>query len=123
MTNIKGTCRNSFGKAPGQRKRPRHSSPSLCPYWTFGDRKLVKSNVKVKSRESMVYVVITGSALERRRIVIQGIVQGVGFRPFVYGQALQWGLVGFVLNDSGGVTIEVEGTSELLDGFQRALRE
>ena len=71
----------------------------------------------------MVYVVITGSALERRRIVIQGIVQGVGFRPFVYGQALHWGLVGFVLNDSGGVTNEVEGTSELLDGFQRALRE
>src|SRR5205823_7605399 len=57
------------------------------------------------------------------RIVIQGIVQGVGFRPFVYGQALQWKLVGFVLNDSRGVTIEVEGTSESLDGFQQALHE
>jgi hydrogenase maturation protein HypF len=67
--------------------------------------------------------VITGSALERRRIVIQGIVQGVGFRPFVYGQALQWGLVGFVLNDSGGVTIEVEGDAESLNGFQQALQE
>jgi len=66
---------------------------------------------------------ITGSIIERRRIVIQGIVQGVGFRPFVYGQALQWGLVGFVLNDSGGVTIEVEGTSESLNGFQGALHE
>jgi hydrogenase maturation protein HypF len=66
---------------------------------------------------------VTGSAIERRRIVIKGIVQGVGFRPFVYGQALQWGLVGFVLNDSGGVTIEVEGASELLNGFQRVLRE
>ena len=66
---------------------------------------------------------ITGSRIERRRIVIQGIVQGVGFRPFVYGQALQRGLVGFVLNDSGGVTIEVEGTSDSLDGFQRALCE
>jgi hydrogenase maturation protein HypF len=66
---------------------------------------------------------ITGSTLERRRIVIQGIVQGVGFRPFVYGQALQWGLVGFVLNDSGGVTIEVEGTSESLEGFQEALHK
>ena len=66
---------------------------------------------------------VTGSTIERRRIVIQGIVQGVGFRPFVYGQALQWSLVGFVLNDSGGVTIEVEGTSESLDGFQQALRE
>ncbi len=66
---------------------------------------------------------VTGSTIERRRIVIQGIVQGVGFRPFVYGQALEWRLVGFVLNDSGGVTIEVEGTSESLDGFQRVLRE
>jgi hydrogenase maturation protein HypF len=66
---------------------------------------------------------VTGSTIERRRIVIQGIVQGVGFRPFVYGQALRWGLVGFVLNDSGGVTIEVEGTSESLNGFQGALHE
>src|SRR5215472_3787728 len=66
---------------------------------------------------------LTGSALQRRRIVIQGIVQGVGFRPFVYGQALQWGLVGFVLNDSGGVTIEVEGDAESLNGFQQALQE
>jgi hydrogenase maturation protein HypF len=66
---------------------------------------------------------VIGSTIERRRIVIQGIVQGVGFRPFVYAQALQRGLVGFVLNDSSGVTIEVEGTSEALDGFQRALHE
>src|SRR6266487_50196 len=66
---------------------------------------------------------VTGSTIERRRIVIQGIVQGVGFRPFVYGQALEWRLGGFVLNDSGGVTIEVEGTSESLDGFQLVLRE
>ncbi len=66
---------------------------------------------------------VIGSIIERRRIVIQGIVQGVGFRPFVYGQALQWRLVGFVLNDSSGVTIEVEGTCESLDGFQHALRE
>ncbi len=66
---------------------------------------------------------VAGSTIERWRIIIHGIVQGVGFRPFVYGQALHWGLVGFVLNDSSGVTIEVEGSSEALDGFQRALRE
>ncbi len=66
---------------------------------------------------------VTGTTIERRRIVIQGIVQGVGFRPFVYGQALQWELVGFVLNDSGGVTIEVEGTSEAINGFQQSLLE
>src|SRR5438067_10642718 len=64
-----------------------------------------------------------GSTIQRRRIIVQGIVQGVGFRPFVYGQALRWSLVGFVLNDSTGVTIEVEGSSEALAGFQHALRE
>src|SRR5579884_1763712 len=66
---------------------------------------------------------VIGSTIQRQRILVQGIVQGVGFRPFVYGQALRYGLVGFVLNDSQGVTIEIEGTSEALDSFQRALRE
>ena len=66
---------------------------------------------------------IVESTTQRWRILIQGIVQGVGFRPFVYGQALQWGLGGFVLNDSMGVTIEVEGPIEQLEGFQQALRE
>ncbi len=66
---------------------------------------------------------VMGSTIERRRIVVQGIVQGVGFRPFVYGQALQRGLAGFVLNDSHGVTIEIEGTLDALDDFQHALRE
>ncbi len=64
-----------------------------------------------------------GSTIQRRRIIIHGIVQGVGFRPFVYGQAQRRGLVGFVLNDSNGVTIEIEGLSESLDGFERALRQ
>src|SRR5450755_3913435 len=63
------------------------------------------------------------STLRRRRILIQGIVQGVGFRPFVYGQAHHYGLRGFVLNDSTGVTIEVEGPVTDLDAFQRALSE
>lgn len=60
---------------------------------------------------------------ERLRIHVQGIVQGVGFRPFVYGHALRLGLGGFVLNSSAGVTIEVEGEREALDAFSRALRE
>ena len=64
---------------------------------------------------------VTGSTILRRRILVQGIVQGVGFRPFVYGQALLLGLVGFVRNDSRGVTIEVEGSVEALDSFQQAL--
>ncbi len=66
---------------------------------------------------------IANSTTQRWRILVQGIVQGVGFRPFVYGQALQWELSGFVLNDSMGVTIEVEGSYERLAGFQQALHE
>src|SRR5947209_3076682 len=73
--------------------------------------------------EALLMAFVMGSTTQRRRIVIQGIVQGVGFRPFVYGQALRRELAGFVLNDSSGVTIEVEGSAEALDDFQRALRE
>ncbi len=50
-------------------------------------------------------------------------MQGVGFRPFVYRLAVREGLGGFVLNDSRGVTIEVEGASEALERFERALAE
>lgn len=46
----------------------------------------------------------------RRRIAVHGQVQGVGFRPLVYRLATQLSLVGWVRNDTGGVTIEVQGT-------------
>lgn len=59
--------------------------------------------------------------LERRRITVQGIVQGVGFRPFVYGQAVALGLGGFVFNDNAGVTIEIEGMPEALHSFEIGL--
>jgi hydrogenase maturation protein HypF len=60
---------------------------------------------------------------ERRHITVEGIVQGVGFRPFVYGLAVKNGLAGFVLNDSGGVTIELEGEPPALESFLTYLRE
>src|SRR5450759_3852775 len=66
---------------------------------------------------------VMSATIQRRRIIVQGVVQGVGFRPFGYGLALHWRLVGFVRNDSRGVTIEVEGSVESLDGFKQALRE
>jgi hydrogenase maturation protein HypF len=66
---------------------------------------------------------VTDIATERRRILAQGIIQGVGFRPFVYGLAQRWRLTGFVMNDSAGVTMEVEGAPEAVEGFVRALRE
>ena len=61
--------------------------------------------------------------MERRRIRVTGIVQGVGFRPFVYGVARHLGVAGFVLNDGDGVLIEAEGDAALLDELERALHE
>ncbi len=55
------------------------------------------------------------------RTRIKGIVQGVGFRPFVYNLARTNGLKGFVSNTSEGVYIEVEGPPEFLDAFHRAI--
>ena len=62
-------------------------------------------------------------AVERRRLRVSGVVQGVGFRPFVYGLARRHGLGGFVLNDGAGVVIEVEGELTTLDSFAAALTE
>jgi len=45
----------------------------------------------------------------RVRARVSGVVQGVGFRPFVHGLAVELGLTGFVFNDSRGVVVEVEG--------------
>ncbi|WP_442855160.1 carbamoyltransferase HypF [Bradyrhizobium sp. CCGE-LA001] len=52
----------------------------------------------------------------RLRLRVSGTVQGVGFRPYVYGLAKRYGLGGFVANDASGVVIEVEGnrTSEFI---------
>ncbi|SIN71009.1 [NiFe] hydrogenase maturation protein HypF [Singulisphaera sp. GP187] len=59
--------------------------------------------------------------MERRAISISGIVQGVGLRPFVFGLASEFGLHGFVKNQTGGVLIEVEGEDRSVDGFFLAL--
>ncbi|MCS6847829.1 MAG: carbamoyltransferase HypF [Anaerolineae bacterium] len=58
----------------------------------------------------------------RQRLIVRGIVQGVGFRPFVYGLATRHGLGGFVGNDSNGVFIEVEGEPAALEAFARDLQ-
>lgn len=60
---------------------------------------------------------------EGRRIHITGVVQGVGFRPFVYGLARRYHLQGWVRNSSSGVDIEVDGSAAGLIDFARALRD
>lgn len=57
------------------------------------------------------------------KIHISGIVQGVGFRPFVYNLATRFGLTGWVRNTSAGVDIEVDGTQENLKSFVKALHD
>jgi hydrogenase maturation protein HypF len=58
------------------------------------------------------------AALARRnRVRVEGTVQGVGFRPYVYRLAGRQGLAGFVLNDPQGVLIEVEGSPSAVEGF------
>ncbi len=59
--------------------------------------------------------------LERRKIRINGIVQGVGFRPFIFNLAQRFGLVGQVANTSAGVIIEAQGMPEELGSFQAAI--
>lgn len=57
----------------------------------------------------------------RQRLFVRGIVQGVGFRPFVYGLARQHQLSGFVGNNSSGVFIEIEGDTESVVKFRQEL--
>jgi hydrogenase maturation protein HypF len=57
----------------------------------------------------------------RRLYTIHGLVQGVGFRPFVWTLASRHGLTGSVRNTSGAVIVEAEGTATALDAFARAL--
>ncbi|HEU5278060.1 MAG TPA: carbamoyltransferase HypF [Gaiellaceae bacterium] len=59
---------------------------------------------------------------ERRRFRVTGVVQGVGFRPFVYGLARRHELGGFVLNDGLGVIVEAEGDAGQLERFAVGLR-
>jgi hydrogenase maturation protein HypF len=58
---------------------------------------------------------------ERIQVRLKGIVQGVGFRPFVYNLALRLNLAGYVLNDSSGLIAEVEGERAAIEAFLGAL--
>ncbi|MBF9068803.1 carbamoyltransferase HypF [Streptacidiphilus fuscans] len=54
---------------------------------------------------------------ERRRVTVRGVVQGVGFRPFVFGLANELRLAGYVTNTGEGVVTEVEGAREAVAAF------
>ena len=58
-----------------------------------------------------------GEKKKLARVAVWGVVQGVGFRPFVYRLAHQYSLQGWVCNTSGNVEIEVEGDEKNIKGF------
>lgn len=58
-----------------------------------------------------------------RKYRFTGIVQGVGFRPWIYLTAVRLGLNGQVLNDGDGVSVHIEGSASSLDAFGNACRE
>ncbi len=59
--------------------------------------------------------------IEAQRVKVTGVVQGVGFRPFIYRLAHTYQLTGWVLNAIDGVTIHCEGTPQHLDAFVLAI--
>ena len=60
--------------------------------------------------------------MTRRHFLIEGIVQGVGFRPYVHRLARQLGLSGWARNTAAGLELELEGPAAALDAFGEALR-
>jgi hydrogenase maturation protein HypF len=65
---------------------------------------------------------VAGTAV-RARVRVEGTVQGVGYRPFVYRLAGELGLSGWVLNDVHGVLLEAEGESDAVESLVRRLSE
>ena len=75
------------------------------------------------NRKSRPKPELPNGLLRRETIAVRGVVQGVGFRPFVYRLAAEEGLAGFIGNDTGGVTIEIEGPAERVEAFLRRLKD
>ena len=60
---------------------------------------------------------------KRANIKVNGIVQGVGFRPFIHKLVLEDGLAGWIRNTTSGAEIEVEGSKEAIEGFINDIEE
>lgn len=82
---------------------------------------IVRSNAREAS-EGLELMGCGGQLRVRRRFEVHGLVQGVGFRPFVYVTAAELALAGSVTNTSAGVIAEVEGSAAAVAEFSRRLR-
>ena len=58
-----------------------------------------------------------------KKVSFSGVVQGVGFRPFIYQLAHRYELKGYVQNDSEGVIAELEGSSNKIDSLIKDLHQ
>jgi hydrogenase maturation protein HypF len=72
--------------------------------------------------EVLVLTDESAKGVQRREVLVRGVVQGVGFRPFVYRLASEEQLAGFIGNDTDGVRIEIEGSSPSVASFLERLR-
>lgn len=70
----------------------------------------------------MKEVLSSPTHVKRIHLIIRGVVQGVGFRPFIYRLAQELYLTGWVNNSSAGVTIEAEGAPSSLETFLKRIR-
>src|ERR1035441_8023023 len=87
---------------------------ALCLFATRGSTVTEETQANRGPRET--------PAPRRGGVLVCGVVQGVGFRPFVYRLAQEEGLAGFIGNDTDGVTIEIEGPAGQVDAFLERLR-
>ena len=93
------------------------------PSYTLGDSRSYWLPRSIRTRIPGPPMATTRSPPRiRKRILIRGVVQGVGFRPFVYNLAQSLRLTGFILNSSSGVTVEIEGADSAVDRFLNTLR-
>ena len=78
--------------------------------------------IDVRARRGHAAAGVRAGSHDARALTVEGVVQGVGFRPFVWRLATELGLAGRVRNAAGRVEIEAAGTGGALDAFARRLR-
>jgi hydrogenase maturation protein HypF len=112
-----------LGRWPGRQRRR-----ALGEFFGTGDGGEFESSTRYPMRAGMNFLTKTPldrlvgtekgkSERSRRHIFLSGVVQGVGFRPFVYSAARRYRLGGWVRNSSQGVHLEVEGEKKSIEGF------
>jgi hydrogenase maturation protein HypF len=73
------------------------------------------------SMDAMIAPETQRAANERRRLLVGGVVQGVGFRPYIYRLAQRFELTGFVRNTSRGALVEIQGACASVEAFVETL--